>query len=240
MSETSDVRLGLYGQCCSCYHHVSWKRNFTPHHLHLPRCLSGHLWYTSSFLTNTILSLCPCSYINKCHPQQNFLPSFLNFIFDCPKIWLDWSKEKHWFNKIEATRIPSIECKDSLLKGMVCCGVTSILCCMWVSEYFAIDLSIYFGYCHLPSSKASIKSLQQCLLKIHVLVVWLLVFLILSVVIFFGAFLHELSKWPALQGYFFHQVNSFAWWKQYTVVLYIRFIPYSCNSYKFDSYQLIW
>ena len=151
--------------------------------------------------------------------SKTFYP-LLNFIFDCPKIWLDWSKEKHWFNKIEATRFPSIECKDSLLKGMVCCGVTSILCCIWVSEYFAIDLSIYFGYCHLPSSKASIKSLQQCLLKIHVLVVWLLVFLILSVVIFFGAFLHELSKWPALQGYFFHQVNSFAWWKQYTVVLY--------------------
>lgn len=124
-------------------------------------------------------------------------------------MWLDWSKEKHWFNKIEATRIPSIECKDSLLKGMVCCGVTSILCCIWVSEYFAIDLSIYFGYCHLPSSKASIKSLQQCLLKIHVLVVWLLVFLILWVVIFFGAFLHELSKWPALQGYFFPSSQQF-------------------------------
>lgn len=147
--------------------------------------------------------------INKCHPQQNFVPSFLNFIFDCSKIWLDWSKEKHWFNKIEATRIPSIECKDSLLKGMVCCGVTSILCCIWVSEYFAIDLSIYFGYCHLPSSKASIKGLQQCLLKIHVLVVWLLVFLILSVIIFFSACLHELSKWPALQGYFFPSSQQF-------------------------------
>ena len=179
--------------------------------------------------------------INKCHPQQNFLPSFLNFIFDCPKIWLDWSKEKHWFNKIEATRIPSIECKDSLLKGMVCCGVTSILCCIWVSEYFAIDLSIYFGYCHLPSSKASIKSLQQCLLKIHVLVVWLLVFVILSVVIFLVLFCMSWASGVHCRGIFFHQVNSFAWWKQYTVVfIYIRFILYSCNSYKFDSYQLIW
>lgn len=25
---------------------------------------------------------------------------------------------------------------------------------------------------------------------------------------FFGAFLHELSKWPALQGYFFHQISQ--------------------------------
>lgn len=110
---------------------------------------------------------------------------------------------------------------------------------VWV---IAIDLRIYVGYCHLPSSKASIKSWQQCLLKIHVLVVWLLInfFLYYISCNFFWCHFTWVEQVACRAGvFFFYQVNSFAWWKQYSVIIIIRFIVYPFTAVTVTNLTLI-
>lgn len=109
---------------------------------------------------------------------------------------------------------------------------------VWV---IAIDLRIYVGYCHLPSSKASIKSWQQCLLKIHVLVVWLLInfFLYYQLQFFLVPFYMSWASGLQSRGIFFYQVNSFAWWKQYSVIIIIRFIVYPFTAVTVTNLTLI-
>lgn len=113
----------------------------------------------------------------------------------------------------------------------------AFLCGIWV---IAIDLSIYVGYCHLPSSKASIKSWQQCLLKIHVLVVWLLInfFLYYQLQFFLVPFYMSWASGLQSRFFFFNQVNSFAWWKQDDVII-IRFIVYPFTAVTVTNLTLI-
>lgn len=119
------------------------------------------------------IKFCFCAaVINKCHPQQNFLPSFLNFWLPKSLIGLKQGK-----TLIFMKRSPEF---FALCVKTLC----QKACCVCFDLHFTIDLNI--GYC-FPSSKASIKSWQQGLSKIHVLVVWLL-YSYYQLLIFFVSF----------------------------------------------------